>query len=105
MYASADNKDSSDDNSDPLLQGNVTVNYAVSTRGRATDLKLVEAQPPEFESMVNTVQRELRSRVFRPRLEEGDVVETPDITLAHRFYYRQSDLDALRAEQAASEQR
>lgn len=105
MYASAGNKDSGDNSRDPLLQGNVTVNYAVSTRGRATDLKLVEAQPPEFESMVNTVQREVRRRIFRPRLEEGDVIETPDITLVHRFFYRQSDLDALRAEQAASKQR
>ena len=105
IYPSADNEDSGDNRSDPLLQGNVTVNYAVSTRGRATDLKLVEAQPPEFESMVNNVQREVRRRIFRPRLEEGDVVETPDITLVHRFFYRQSDLDALRAEQAASKQR
>jgi len=101
MYASSDKSDSVDEKSDPLLQGNVTINYEVSTRGRAASMKLVEARPSEFERMVNTVQREIRRRVFRPRLEEGEVVDTQNLTLNHRFFYRQSDLDALRAEQAA----
>ncbi len=105
MYAATDSGSSGTDDSNPMLQGSVTINYTVSTRGRATDLQLVELQPPEFERMLNTVQRELRRRIFRPRLEEGKVVDTPDITLAHRFFYRQSDLDALRAEQAAKQQR
>jgi tetratricopeptide (TPR) repeat protein len=101
MYASSEKSDSVDEKSDPLLQGNVTINYDVSTRGRADSMKLVEARPSEFERMVNTVQREIRRRVFRPRLEEGEVVDTQNLTLNHRFFYRQSDLDALRAEQAA----
>jgi hypothetical protein len=100
MYASSDKSDSGDDQGVPLLQGNVRINYVVSTRGRAVSTKLVEAQPPEFERMTNIVQRELRRRVFRPRLEDGEVVDTPDLTLNHRFFYRQADLDALRAEQA-----
>ena len=103
MYASSDKSASGDDKNDPLLQGNVTIKYDVSARGRAANMLLVEAQPPEFERMVNTVQREVRRRIFRPRLDEGAVVDTPDITLVHRFFYRQSDLDALRAEQAAKQ--
>lgn len=100
MYASSKNSDSGNDQSVPLLQGNVRINYVVSTRGRAASMKQVEAQPPEFERMINNVQRELRRRVFRPRLEDGEVVDTADLTLNHRFFYRQADLDALRAEQA-----
>ncbi len=103
MYASSGESSSGNDESDPLLQGNVTIRYDVSTRGRAANMKLVEAQPPEFERMINTVQREIRSRIFRPRLEEGAVVATTDNTLNHRFFYRQSDLDALNAEQAGKE--
>ncbi len=101
MYASSDTQSSSDDNTNPLLQGRVTLNYEVSPRGRATNIKLVEASPEEFERMVSTVQRELRRRIYRPRLEDGVVVATPDQVLSHRFFYRQSDLDALRAEEAA----
>ncbi len=105
MYASSGDSASGNDDSDPLLQGTVAIDYDVSTRGRAANMKLVDAQPPEFERMVNTVQREIRRRIFRPRLEDGAVVATPGLTLTHRFFYRQSDLDALRAEQAAKQQR
>ena len=101
MYASSDTEKDGNNRTDPLLQGNITITYEVSTRGRAADMKLVEAQPPEFERMKNTVQREIRRRIFRPRLEEGQVVATPNQVLVHRFFYRQSDLDALRAELAA----
>ena len=68
-------------------------------RGRAANVKLVEAQPPEFESMIRTVQREVRRRFYRPRMVDGQVVATPDLTLVHKFFYRQSDLDAARAAQ------
>jgi hypothetical protein len=101
MYASSDSGKEANDRTDPLLQGSVTISYEVSTRGRAADMKLVEAQPPEFERMTSAVQREIRRRIFRPRLEDGEVVATPDLLLVHRFFYRQSDLDTIRAEQAA----
>jgi tetratricopeptide (TPR) repeat protein len=101
MYASSDSEKDGNDRTDPLLQGNITISYAVSARGRAAEMELVEAQPPEFVRMKNTVQREIQSRIFRPRLEEGQVVDTPNQLLVHRFFYRQTDLDALRAEQAA----
>lgn len=101
MYATSDTQSSEDDRTDPLLQGSVTLSYEVSTRGRAVNLKLLEANPPEFERLASTVQREVRRRIYRPRLEDGIVVPTPDLVLAHKFFYRQSDLDALRAEQDA----
>ena len=101
MYASAETRTSGDDRTDPLLQGKVSVRYEVSTRGRAANLELIEASPPEFERMANTVLREVRRQVFRPRLEDGAVVDTTDLVLVHKFFYRQSDLDAVRAEQDA----
>jgi tetratricopeptide (TPR) repeat protein len=101
MYTSAETRVAGDDRNDPLLQGSVTVSFDVSTRGRAANVKLVEAQPPEFERMISTVQREVRRRIYRPRIEDGRVVATPNNTLVHKFFYRQSDLDALRAEQDA----
>ena len=97
LYISGAGDDQAEDGQDPMLQGSVSITYEVSTRGRATGLKLMEAVPPEFEDMVNYVQREVRRRIYRPRLEDGEVVATPDLVLVHRYYYRQSDLEAARA--------
>jgi tetratricopeptide (TPR) repeat protein len=85
------------------LQGSVTFSYDVSKRGRVGNVILVDARPPEFERMVSRVQRELRRRVFRPRMVDGETVDTPDLTLEHKFFYRQSDLDALRATKESEE--
>jgi hypothetical protein len=80
-----------------MLQGSISISYGVSDQGRATDLRLIEAQPPEFERMVSHVQREIRRRIYRPRLQDGEVVDTPDLVLVHKFFFRQSDLDAAKA--------
>ncbi len=98
LYVSSDeDAEAPDDRENPLLQGSISISYTVSTRGRATDLKMIEAQPPEFEKMIGLVQREVRRRIYRPRLKEGEVMETPDLILVHKYFYRQSDLDAARA--------
>jgi hypothetical protein len=98
LYISSDeDKEVPDEKENPLLQGSISISYAVSTRGRATNLRLIEARPTEFEKMISLVQREVRRRVYRPRLEGGEVMETPDLILVHKYFYRQSDLDAARA--------
>lgn len=90
-------------NADPdLREGRIVVSYDVNTRGRVSNLAIVEAKPAEFEDMRNDVIREMRRRVYRPRLADGQPVETEDQVLAHTFYYRQNELDDLR-EQAAAE--
>lgn len=82
---------------DGLMQGTVKMSYDISTRGRAAKLKLVEADPPEFTEMQRTVQREMRRRIYRPRYEDAKAVVTTDLQILHKYYYRQSDLDARRA--------
>jgi len=84
----------------PYMQGNITIAYEVSSRGRATNLKIVESQPGGFADMERLVQRELRGRIFRPRFVEAEPVKTDGQILIHRYYYMQADLDAL-AEDAA----
>ena len=86
---------------DPLLQGHVRLSYEITTRGRAAKIKLIEANPPEFVDMQRYVQREIRQRIFRPRFEEAKAVLTPDQQLAHTFFYRQADLDALTSGKSA----
>ena len=81
----------------PFLQGTVTMKYDVSDRGRAVNLKIIEAHPRDFVEMQGLVHGELRRRVFRPRYEDAEAISTEDQIRVHRFYYRQADLDALRA--------
>jgi tetratricopeptide (TPR) repeat protein len=78
-----------------LIAGRVTVEYAVSTRGRVTELA-TKVIPPEFTDMGKMVHREIRQRVFRPRLADGVPVDSAGLIFEHNFSYLQSDLDALR---------
>jgi tetratricopeptide (TPR) repeat protein len=77
---------------DDYEQGELVFDYTVSTRGYTTDVVLVKAEPAAFEEMQRTVQRDLRSLIYRPRFVDGQAVDTPDLTYTHKFYYRQSDL-------------
>jgi hypothetical protein len=81
---------------DPIREGTMTLSYTVTDRGRVTDLKLVDQQPDVFVDLQKNVVREVRRRIFRPRFENGEPVATGTQVLVHRFYYRQSDLDAAR---------
>lgn len=83
-----------------LQRGVITMSYAVSTRGRAAGLKIIEAQPPELAEFYREIQREMRRRVFRPYHSDGQPVTSPEQILSHRFYYQQSDVDEIRRQAA-----
>jgi len=88
---------------DQLLQGSVKVAFTISTRGRASKIFLLEAEPAEFNKMVTDVVREIRRRIYRPPHKDGVAVDSAEQRLEHKFFYRQSDLDFLRAEAAAED--
>ncbi len=85
---------------DDLLAGKIVVDYTVSTRGRVRDLR-TEAFPPEFTDMQRMVHREIRRRIFRPRLEEGAPAQSDGLKFEHAFSYLKADLDALRKAEPA----
>ncbi len=97
-YVENSQSQTAENSDDPFLQGKLSLSYNVSVRGRVSDVKLLEAEPPEFLNMQKSVHRELRRRIFRPRFFEGNPVASPDQVIAHTFFYRQSDLDALLGE-------
>ncbi len=97
LYAGAADRDDRLESGESVQQGTIIVSFSVTTRGRISDLKIVEANPAEFADMQRFVRRELRTRLYRPRFEDGDPVATTDLALTHTYFYRQSDLDALRA--------
>ncbi|MDJ0759342.1 MAG: tetratricopeptide repeat protein [Woeseiaceae bacterium] len=84
-----------------LAEGQITFSFSVSERGRVTGFQIVEANPSEFFEIQRQVQREIRSRVFRPMFLEGEPVTTEKLTYTHTFFYRKSELDALRETKAA----
>jgi len=71
--------------------------FEISARGRVGGLKMVEAEPADFANMQRMVMREVRQRLYRPRYQDAQAVASPDQFLEHTFYYRQSDLDKIRA--------
>ena len=80
-----------------LREGSVALRYSVTLRGRVTDVELIEFEPAEFDNLLRETQRELRTRFYRPRFADGQPVNTGNQVLTHRFYYRQDELEALRA--------
>ncbi len=97
-YVSA--QSASGDSREQLLTGTIRVNYTVSARGRVRNIS-TEAIPPEFVDMQRIVHREIRRRVFRPRMVDAIPQESDPILFEHSFYYRQSDLDELKKKKAA----
>ncbi|HET6628601.1 MAG TPA: tetratricopeptide repeat protein [Woeseiaceae bacterium] len=87
---------------DDYEEGKVVFDYSVSTRGFTDDVVLVEAQPAAFEEMQRTVQNDLRTLIYRPRLVAGEAVETDGLTYTHKFFYRQSDLEEVKQQAAGA---
>ena len=84
-----------------LREGRIIMTYDVTVRGRVSALKVVEATPVEFDEMRRFVQRELRTRIFRPRFEDAEPVASPNQVFTHTFYYQQEELEKRREENAA----
>jgi len=84
-----------------LIAGKVIVRYTVSSRGRVRELQ-TEAVPAEFTDIQRMVHREIRRRIYRPRIADGEAVDANDLVHEHAFSYVQADLDALRAAKAPS---
>ena len=88
---------------DEFLTGTIRVDYTVSTRGRVRNIR-TEAIPPQFTDMQHTVHRELKRRIFRPRMNGEGLLESENLVFEHSFFYRQADLDKLTIETPKAEQ-
>jgi tetratricopeptide (TPR) repeat protein len=82
--------------SEEFLQGSVTLSFSVTDRGRVTDIEPVEVVPGVFTDMEKLVHREIRGRMYRPRFEDAEPVESTNQFFTHLFYYKQSDLEERR---------
>jgi tetratricopeptide (TPR) repeat protein len=84
-----------------LIKGKIVVDYSVSASGRVRDLS-TEAFPQEFSDMQRMVHREIRSRIYRPRIVDGVAVDAEGLRYEHVFTYLQVDLDSIRKARQAT---
>ena len=73
-------------------QGKVVTKFAVNTNGRTKNFEIIEVHPAGLAEMEQAVLKEMRRLVYRPRLENREVVDTENMTYTHEFFYRESDL-------------
>ena len=86
-----------------IQTGVVTVTFDVTTRGRA---RVYESQvdPPEFTDMENVVEREIRRRVYRPMIVDGDTRESDQQVFTHEFQFSRSEWEEMREQAQEAEQ-
>ncbi len=86
-------------NEEDFETGTVSYGFTVNASGKVVNLKHIETQPPEFDDMSARVRRNLRRLVYRPRLEDGIMVKTPNMTFTHEFFYRPGDIPSKPSEE------
>lgn len=72
--------------------GTITFEFNVTPSGRVSNLAILETTPEELQDFSESVERNLRRLIYRPRLVEGRLVSTERVTYTHEFFYRPSDL-------------
>ena len=86
-----------------IRTGVVTIIYDVTQRGRAR-IKEIKTQPAEFTDIQNMVEREVRRRIYRPKIVDGETRESEPQIFTHEFNYTRSEFEALRKPQSNAEQ-
>ena len=99
-YYGLDSQNEPLDEEEAFLKGKIVTKFMINTRGRARNFEIIESHPGGLEDMEKKVLREMRRLIYRPRLEERDVVETQNMTYTHEFFYRESDLEPVEQEEA-----
>ena len=67
--------------------GYIVVSFTVTRRGRPTDISLVEIAPERSPDIESEVKRALSRFVYRPRFDDGFLVDTPGRIVRYEFPY------------------
>ena len=79
------------DTTDEFLRGAIIAEFDVTRTGESVNIKLVESKPPGLTKIENRLVRALRSVMHRPRMEDGSMIDTQQLTYVYEFSYRESD--------------
>ena len=102
-YYGVDDQSEALDDDEKFLQGKIVTKFMVNVRGRAKNFEIIESYPPGFKDMEKDVLREMRRLIYRPRLEEREVVNTENMTYTHEFFYREADLPQTEEEEEVAD--
>ena len=61
--------------------------FQVDKGGRARQLEMIEADPPDRKSLGSKLRKRIRATKFRPRFDQGQPVETGDVYYRYKYYY------------------
>ena len=64
----------------------VLAKFDVSKTGKATNIEIIEAKPADDELIQRRAKDAIRATRFRPRLEDGQPVETTDVNIRYVFH-------------------
>jgi len=71
--------------------------FTVNIRGRAQDVEIVDADPPDFDRMEWRLRAALKSFVYRPRFVAGEAVETANYRYRLDYFYLPAEYQASRS--------
>jgi tetratricopeptide (TPR) repeat protein len=77
---------------DSFETGTMSFEFTISSSGRVINLKHIETQPAELAEFSTVVGRTLRRMVYRPRIADAIMVDTPEMIYVHEFFYRPEDV-------------
>ena len=88
---------------DSFETGTMSFSFTVAPTGRIVELRHLETQPRELSEFSKVVGRSLRRMIYRPRLQNMELVPTRDVIYTHEFYYSRSDVEAAVAPPSEAE--
>jgi tetratricopeptide (TPR) repeat protein len=72
-------------NPDRFEPGYINLRFDISETGRVNNVEIIESDPPEL--LDKKVMRALSRYIYRPRLAEGEALNTENMQLSHAFLY------------------
>lgn len=73
--------------------GFIVTRFTVTRRGRPNDIGLVEISPDRNPKLEAEVKRAVSRFVYRPTMDNGQVVDTPDVVIRYEFPYPRTASD------------
>ena len=79
------------DSTDDFLRGTITAEFDVTSLGKSVNIKLIESQPPGLTIIEKRLVDTIKYVMHRPRMEDGSMIDTQQLTYVYEFFYRESD--------------
>lgn len=79
------------DSTEGFERGSITAEYDVTRSGRTVNVKLIETLPPNHADIEKLLVDALKYVMHRPRMEDGERVDTRGLIFVYEYLYRNSE--------------